>query len=96
MDAPSSLELFLLAGVEAGARSAYELHRRSGLSVGSLIPAFQRLVIRGWLAPAKPGSRGRIDHALTKEGKQALRGWRSVVDRSGESPPATAMTCCDS
>ncbi|MEO6119319.1 MAG: PadR family transcriptional regulator [Terriglobales bacterium] len=86
MDSPSSLELFLLAAIADGCATAYNLHREAGLSVGSTLPALQRMVKGGWLTVETTGGRGRMQHKLTATGRKQLGSWRQSVDEALESP----------
>lgn len=89
MDSPSTLELFLLAAVDEGCATAYDLHAQAGLSVGSTQPALQRMVKRGWLAVEVSGGRGRMRHALTVKGKKELSSWKQCVDSVLKTPPSS-------
>jgi DNA-binding PadR family transcriptional regulator len=77
----SDLDLFVLALIETGITTPYELQISAGLSPGATIPALRRLVAGGWASPAKPGPRGRTEHRLTAAGRRHLEsGWRQLIE----------------
>lgn len=77
----SDLDLFVLALIESGIATAYELQRAAGLSPGATIPALRRLVERGLAQQGRSGARGRIAHRITSAGRRHLQaGWRELVD----------------
>lgn len=72
--------LFLLALIEAGASTPYQLQKDAALSQGATSPALQRLLQAGLVRQGKPGSRGRIDYKVSAAGRKALRdGWRPLI-----------------
>jgi DNA-binding PadR family transcriptional regulator len=76
----SDLDLFVLALIESGVATPYELQTSAGLSPGATIPALRRLVSGGWTAQRKPGPRGRTEHTITAAGRQHLQdGWRQLI-----------------
>ena len=74
------LDLFVLALVDSGVSTPYELQRAAGLSPGATIPALRRMVARGLVLAGKAGIRGRMTHKLTAAGRQLLKdGWRELI-----------------
>ena len=55
------LDLFVLALIDGGVSTPYELQKAAGLSQGATIPALQRLLAARFVRQGKPGARGRID-----------------------------------
>ncbi|HEV2132629.1 MAG TPA: PadR family transcriptional regulator [Terracidiphilus sp.] len=75
------LDLFVLALVESGLSTPYDLKSAADISPGASIPALRRLVSEGLVIQAKPGSRGRTDHKITAQGRRRLKdGWRELID----------------
>ena len=77
----TDLDLFVLALIDSGISTPYELQKEAGLSPGATIPALQRLMEAGFVRQGKPGPRGRTDHKITPAGKKLLKnGWRELLD----------------
>src|SRR5277367_4465628 len=77
----TDLDLFVLALIDSGISTPYELQKEAGLSPGATIPALQRLLEAGFVRQRKPGPRGRTDHKITPAGKKLLKsGWRELLD----------------
>jgi DNA-binding PadR family transcriptional regulator len=77
----TDLDLFVLALIDGGVSTPYELQKAAGLSQGATIPALQRLLDAGFLRQGKPGSRGRTDHRVTATGKRLLKdGWIPLIE----------------
>ena len=75
------LDLFVLALIESGITTPYDLQRAANLSPGATIPALQRLLESGFVRQGKPGPRGRTDHRITSVGKKLLKtGWRDLIE----------------
>lgn len=75
------LDLFVLALIESGLSTPYDLQKAASLSPGATIPALQRLLESGFVRQGKPGSRGRTDHRITPAGKKLLKtGWRDLIE----------------
>ena len=75
------LDLFVLALIECGIATPYELKTAAGLSPGATIPALARLLKAGFVLQGKPGSRGRVDHEITAHGRRYLKsGWKELVE----------------
>lgn len=76
------LDLFVLALLESGVSTPYELKTAADLSPGATIPSLRRLIDEGLVSAAKPGSRGRTVHKITAEGRRRLKeGWRDLIDQ---------------
>jgi DNA-binding PadR family transcriptional regulator len=72
----STLELFILAMIERGFETPYELHRNAGLSLGATNPALKRLNKARLIAMEKESTesnRPRHRYALTSAGRNALQ-----------------------
>lgn len=79
----SSLELLLLALVRDGLGSPYELKSQSELSLGSTIPALDRLEKDGLLSASKPGARKSRRFTVTPQGQRLLQNeWGELQQRS--------------
>jgi DNA-binding PadR family transcriptional regulator len=77
----TDLDLFVLALIDAGVSTPYELQKAAGLSQGATIPALQRLLDAGFLRQGKPGPRGRTDYRVTATGKRLLKdGWLPLIE----------------
>ena len=77
----TDLDLFVLALIESGLATAYDLQIGAGLSPGATIPALRRLVADGWASQAKPGPRGRTEHRITIAGGRHLRrSWQQLIE----------------
>lgn len=76
----TDLDLFVLALIEGGLATPYDLQIGAGLSPGATIPALRRLVADGWASPGKRGSRGRTEHGITAAGRRHLENsWRQLI-----------------
>jgi DNA-binding PadR family transcriptional regulator len=76
----TDLDLFILALIDGGVSTPYELQKTAGLSQGATIPALQRLLEAGLVRQGKPGARGRTDYKVTAAGKKLLRdGWLPLI-----------------
>jgi DNA-binding PadR family transcriptional regulator len=79
----TNLEIFVLAAVEGGLDTAYDLNRFADLSVGATLPLMERLE-RSGLLRSKGGPRGSKQYSLTVAGRSQLqRSWRKLL---GEIP----------
>ncbi|QNI31163.1 hypothetical protein H7849_18990 [Alloacidobacterium dinghuense] len=77
----TDLDLFVLALIDSGISTPYDLQKMAGLSPGATIPALQRLLDAGCVRQGKPGPRGRTDHKITATGKKLLNaGWRTLLE----------------
>ena len=77
----TDLDLFVLALIDGGVSTPYELQKEAGLSQGATIPALQRLLEARFVRRGKAGVRGRTDYKVTAAGKKLLRGgWLSLIE----------------
>ena len=75
------LDLFVLALIESGVSTLYELKSAADISPGASIPTLRRLVSEGLVIQGKPGSRGKTDHRVTTAGRRRLKsGWRELIE----------------
>lgn len=84
----SVLDVFVLSMLDRGAKSAYDLRRRAGISLGASTPSLRRLVKNKLVTLEKdrsPTNHRRNSVELTAAGReQARKGWKSwLVDNSG-------------
>ncbi len=76
----TDLDQFVLALIDSGVSTPYELQRAAGLSQGATIPALRRLLAARLVRPGKPGPRGRTDYQVTATGKRLLKdGWLAMI-----------------
>ena len=76
----TSLELFVLAMVQQGLATPYELKTKAGLSLGSTIPVLARLEKEDLVEASEKGPRRSRKFTITREGKTALaRGWEEQL-----------------
>jgi DNA-binding PadR family transcriptional regulator len=76
----SDLELFVLALIEDGVSTPYELQQAARLSPGATIPVLRRLLETGLVQTGKAGTRGRAAYRLTAAGRQRLKvGWKELI-----------------
>jgi DNA-binding PadR family transcriptional regulator len=77
----TDLDLFVLALIDGGVSTPYELQKAAGLSQGATIPALQRLLEARLVRQGKPGVRGRTDYKVSAAGKRLLRvGWLPLIE----------------
>jgi DNA-binding PadR family transcriptional regulator len=77
----TDLDLFVLALIDSGVSTPYELQKTAGLSQGATIPALQRLLEARLVRQGEPGARGRTDYKVTAAGRKALKvGWQPLVE----------------
>jgi DNA-binding PadR family transcriptional regulator len=77
----SDLDLFILALIDGGVSTPYELQSAAGLSQGATSPALQRLLEARFVLQGKQGARGRIDYKVSAAGKRVLKdGWRTLIE----------------
>ena len=77
----TDLDLFILALIDGGVSTPYELQKAAGLSQGATIPALQRLLEARLVIQGKPGPRGRTDYKAAAAGKKLLRdGWLPLIE----------------
>lgn len=76
----SDLDLFIIALVQRGGTTPYELKTRAGISIGSSAPVLERLADAGLLKKSDPGLRDRVQFSITKAGERKLEsGWQSLL-----------------
>jgi len=76
----TDLDLFILALIDSGVTTPYELQKAAGLSQGATIPALQRLLEARLVRQGKPGVRRRTDYKTTAAGRRLLRdGWLPLI-----------------
>jgi hypothetical protein len=89
----ADLDLFVLALIESGVTTPYELQKSAGISQGASIPALQRLLESSFVRQGKAGPRGRSDYKATATGRKALKGgWLPLVE-AGPSGDLDADLC---
>jgi DNA-binding PadR family transcriptional regulator len=77
----TDLDFFVLALIDGGVSTPYELQKEAGLSQGATNPALQRLLAARFVRQGKPGARRRTDYKVTATGKKLLRdGWLPLID----------------
>ena len=77
----TDLDLFILALIDGGLATPYELQKSAGLSQGATIPALQRLLDARVVRQGKPGARGRTEYQATVAGKRLLKGgWLALIE----------------
>ena len=75
------LDLFVLALIDSGISTPYELKSAADISPGASIPVLRRMESERLVIQGKPGSRGRTDHKITEAGRRRLKeGWRELID----------------
>ncbi len=76
------LDLLVLALVQSGLATTYDLKSIAGLSVGSTAPILARLEQAGLVEAPEPGIRSSRRFTITKAGKKYLSvGWEELLDR---------------
>ena len=77
----TDLDQFVLALIDSGVSTPYDLQKAAGLSQGATIPSLQRLLDARLVRQGKPGSRGRTDYQVTAAGKRLLKdGWLALIE----------------
>jgi DNA-binding PadR family transcriptional regulator len=77
----TDLDVFVLALIDSGVSTSYDLQKAAGLSQGATIPALQRLLDARLVRQRKPGARGRTDYQVNAAGKRLLNdGWLSLIE----------------
>ena len=89
----NDLDLFVLAVLDSGISTPYDLKQLAGLSPGATIPALRRLIAQKVVVAGKAGARGRLDYKAKAEGRMYLRSaWRSIHEIGRNAgPELTAM-----
>jgi DNA-binding PadR family transcriptional regulator len=77
----TDLDLFVLALIDGGVSTPYELQKAAGLSQGATIPALQRLLEARLVRQGKSGVRGRTGYQVSASGRKLLKdGWLSLIE----------------
>jgi len=77
----TDLDLFVLALIDGGVSTPYQLQKAAGLSQGATNPALQRLMAARFVRQGKPGARGRTDYKVTAAGRKLLQdGWLPLIE----------------
>jgi DNA-binding PadR family transcriptional regulator len=77
----SDLDLFVVALIDGGVSTPYQLQKEAGLSQGATIPALKRLLEARFVRQGNPGARKRTDYKVTASGKKLLRdGWLPLIE----------------
>jgi DNA-binding PadR family transcriptional regulator len=77
----TDLDLFVLALIDGGISTPYELQKTAGLSQGATMPALERLRNARLVRQGKPGVRRRTDYQVTAAGKKLLKdGWLALIE----------------
>ena len=77
----TDLDLFVLALIDGGVSTPYELQKTAGLSQGATIPALQRLLEARFVRQGKPGARRRTNYKVSAAGKKLLQdGWLPLIE----------------
>ena len=81
----TDLDLFILALVNEGVATAYEMKVEAGLSPGATLPAITRLHNLGYLSAGEVGARNRTQLTLSRSGRTFLKAsWKTLL--SGPVP----------
>jgi DNA-binding MarR family transcriptional regulator len=73
-------DLLLLALVQRGLHTPYDLNVRAGLSVGTTTPVLARLEKGGWIEADEMGVRRSRRFSITKSGERRLKSeWKSLL-----------------
>lgn len=95
----TTLDLYILALLQAGVSTPYLLRTRAGISIGASRPALERLAGRGLVKEAGPGPRGRREFKLTRAGHVELANINRYLDAAVKTPErdrdsALRLFCC--
>ena len=81
------LDLFILALVQRGSATPYDLKSRAGISVGSSAPVLDRLKHEGLVKGSNPGARDRVQFSITNSGQKKLRSeWEALLAERPTDP----------
>lgn len=76
----SDLELFVLALVQQGLATKYDLREKAGISLGSTSPVLDRLETDGFIKASEEGARRSRRFSITTKGANLLKqGWASYL-----------------
>ena len=85
----SSLDVFLLALIDSGVTTSYDMREQAGISVGASRPALQRLERQGLAEQGKAEARNKLAFRLTRRGHHAkLTGLNHLLEESRLKPPS--------
>jgi DNA-binding PadR family transcriptional regulator len=77
----TDLDLFILALVNEGVATAYEMKVEAGLSPGATLPAITRLQNLGYLSAGEVGARNRTQLNLSRSGRTFLNtSWKRLLN----------------
>jgi len=77
----TDLDVFVLALIEAGVSTPYELQKSAQLSQGATSPVLERLLESRLILAGQRGPRGRVRYKVSAAGKRYLaRQWRVLLD----------------
>jgi len=77
----TDLDAFVLALIDSGISTPYELQKMASLSQGATIPALERLLEGGFVSQGKAGVRGRAAYKTSAAGRRFLKSaWRTLID----------------
>ena len=77
----TDLDLFVLALIDGGVSTPYQLQKEAGLSQGATIPALKRLLETRLVSHGKPGARRRSDYKVSAIRMRLLRdGWLPLIE----------------
>jgi DNA-binding PadR family transcriptional regulator len=83
------LDLFILALVQRGCATPYELKAKAGISIGSSAPVLARLAEARLLTKPKPGIRARSEFSITDLGRDRLESeWQELLADRPTDPDA--------
>lgn len=87
----SSLDVFLLALIDSGVTTSYDMREQAGISVGASRPALQRLQRQGLVEQGKAEARNKLAFRLTRRGHHAkLTGLNHLLEESRANPSSEA------
>jgi len=85
----TDLDLFILALVQRGCATPYELKAKGGISIGSSAPVLERLAKGGLLKKSDRRGRARGRFSITDSGEEELEsGWQSLLATRPTDPDA--------
>ena len=83
------LDLFILALVQRGCATPYDLKAKAGISIGSSAPVLERLADDGQLKKSGRGIRDKVQFSVTKLGEKKLgKGWQALLATRPTDPDA--------
>lgn len=82
--ARGDLQAFVIAMIDRGLKTPYELKAKAGLSPGATLPVLSRLGADGYVKRGKTGARGKTEYLVTSAGRQFAK---EVSDELIAFPP---------